>query len=123
MYNASSRGFASLALLCALFVGIGCGSDDSESSDGPAVQACNDMCDYDVSVAGDCPANAASDCKDLCKYVVSGLDANCQTTAEDYFRCRVDNKETASCNGGDLPMAVSPDACKTLEDQYVACMQ
>ena len=91
--------------------------------DPSALAACHEMCDYEVSRAKDCTADAASQCKALCKIVLQAMDAKCQDTAAQWSTCMKTNVDptTLTCNGGNLPQATMPAACEAITNDYVAC--
>lgn len=95
----------------------------NDAIDPSALAACHEMCDYEVSLAKDCTADAASQCKALCKIVLQAMDAKCQDTAAQWSTCMKTNIDptTLTCNGGNLPQATMPAACEAITNDYVAC--
>ena len=99
------------------------GSEEGGGSESAAMKSCRVLCAHDVKVANDCPSEAEGKCNQLCELVVPGFDGNCQTTADQYYRCRVDNNESASCGSGNIPVGKPPPACDDLRDKYLTCFQ
>lgn len=90
-----------------------------------ALAACSDLCDYEASVAKDCTADSASQCKSVCKIVLQNMDAQCQETARQWSTCMKQNLDPTklTCNGGNLAQAEMPAACETITSAYVECQK
>ncbi|MBX3203085.1 MAG: hypothetical protein KF894_33480 [Labilithrix sp.] len=109
----------------------GSGSDGSSGGDGgppstiaPDVLAsCGEMCDHTVSLSTDCPDDAATQCKALCKLVLANFDAQCQQTAKAWYICMKTHTEAAACNSGNVPAATAPAECESETTAYSECLQ
>ncbi|MBX3213466.1 MAG: hypothetical protein KF850_15620 [Labilithrix sp.] len=106
------------------------GDGDSSGDGGPTatiapdvLASCGEMCDHTVSLSADCPGDAATQCKTLCKLVLANFDAQCQQTAKAWYVCMKTHTTAASCKSGNVPTATAPAECESETTAYTACLQ
>ncbi|MCW5832624.1 MAG: hypothetical protein KIS78_09465 [Labilithrix sp.] len=85
--------------------------------------SCGEMCDHTVSLSTDCPDDSATQCKALCRLVLTTFDAPCQQTAKAWYTCMKEHTTAAACNGGNVPTATAPAECGSQTTAYTACLQ
>lgn len=105
----------------------GGGSGGSASVDLPN---CYALCAWEVSVSGDCPADANEQCQAAFRVLTIDKDEACLGVVETWCQCLLDNTDPSvvSCTGGPVTSNIpvingSPAACDAETNAWVQCNQ